>query len=286
MTISAKIIADSVSPLGKRITTFELHYPRIILPEVLTHRALSRNTESSRAIPVKKRIEAIRTEPFYPTHWGANQPGMQARSELTGMALADAQRIWGEIIEFVARKTEELNATGLHKQIANRWLETGIYIDQVVTATELSNFFKLRAHPDAQPEFKVLAETMLETLRSSTPTLIGWDDDTRPSDWHLPYITLEEKQDLGLSAGEALSCSVARCARVSTLNHDGTAPVKSKDLDLAKTLENSGHWSPFEHQAFPLRSSTQASGNFKGWFQYRQSFAFQNATNFPKIGGM
>ena len=71
--ISAKIVADSVNPVGDRITTFVCTYPRFIHSEVMTHRAFSRNAASSRAIPVKKMIEAIGTNPAKPIFWGKNQ---------------------------------------------------------------------------------------------------------------------------------------------------------------------------------------------------------------------
>lgn len=276
MGIQAKIIKDSVSPAGKRIVTFILTYPRIILPEVLTHRDASRNTESSRAIPVKKRLEEVRTNPYYPNYWGKNQSGMQAREELTGVQLVTAKRIWGEIIEFVANKTEELIECGLHKQIANRPLEPYIYIDQVFTVTELSNLAHLRNHPDAQPDFQELAVAMIEAVKASTPVL--------RTGWHLPFVDDDELILLGNE--EALQCSVARCARVSTLNHDGTKPVPAKDMGLFETLKTSGHWSPFEHQAFPMATSEGSSGNFKGWHQYRKCFDNERRVNYPGLGSM
>ena len=36
MTISAQIIADSISPAGIRLTTFQLRYPRFIHAELMT----------------------------------------------------------------------------------------------------------------------------------------------------------------------------------------------------------------------------------------------------------
>ena len=54
--IKAEIIADSVNTLGDRLTTFVVTFPRIILAEVNTHRAFSRNSASSRAIPFKKNV--------------------------------------------------------------------------------------------------------------------------------------------------------------------------------------------------------------------------------------
>ena len=55
--ISAKVIADSVCPKGVRMTTMEIEYPRFILAELNTHRMLSKNSASSRAIPVKSMHE-------------------------------------------------------------------------------------------------------------------------------------------------------------------------------------------------------------------------------------
>ena len=84
--IKAKIIADSVSAVnGKRITTFELEYPRFIHSELMTHRLFSRNAMSSRAVPIEKMIEQVRNNPAKPIHWGLNQPGMQAKKEVSGV---------------------------------------------------------------------------------------------------------------------------------------------------------------------------------------------------------
>lgn len=61
-----KVIADSVSPTGKRITTMQLRYWRAIHSEFMTHRVFSRNASSSRAIPVAKMIEQVRNDPAGP----------------------------------------------------------------------------------------------------------------------------------------------------------------------------------------------------------------------------
>ena len=62
----AKILLDSIGKSGMRLVTFELEFPRYILPQLLTHRVFSRNTASSRAVPVKKMIEKIRKNPAIP----------------------------------------------------------------------------------------------------------------------------------------------------------------------------------------------------------------------------
>lgn len=88
---SARIIADSVSPTGDRLTTAELIFPRFILPEFNTHRMLSKNASSSRAIPVKKQLEKVLTNPYIPERIGVNRSGMQASEYLAGNQLAIAQ---------------------------------------------------------------------------------------------------------------------------------------------------------------------------------------------------
>jgi len=72
--IKATVICDSISEQGKRITTFELEYPRIIHSELMTHRMLSRNAASSRAIPFKAMVENLNGKPV---RFGAANKGMQ-----------------------------------------------------------------------------------------------------------------------------------------------------------------------------------------------------------------
>ena len=78
-----KIIADSVSPEGVRLTTVQLRYWRPIHPEMLTHRAFSRNARSSRATPIDVMVEQVLKEPWGPKHWTINGPGMVAQAEFS-----------------------------------------------------------------------------------------------------------------------------------------------------------------------------------------------------------
>ena len=78
---TAKIIADSISEKGKRITTFELEYPRIIHSELMTHRVFSRNAMSSRAVPVGKMLQQIVENPAMPVRFGVNKRGMEDGGE-------------------------------------------------------------------------------------------------------------------------------------------------------------------------------------------------------------
>jgi thymidylate synthase ThyX len=271
MTIQAKIIEDSISHAGKRITTFQLLYPRFIHAELLTHRVFSRNASSSRAIPVSKMLAMVRDDPAMPIHWGKNQPGMQAKEELLLGDKMHAERLWKMAAIKASQMAEDMMKLGLHKQVANRILEPFQHISVVLTATDFSNWFELRAHPDAQPEIQALAVAMREVMEKSSPVLLN------RGEWHLPYVTQEERNDGFFKANEdnaelLRKVSAARCCRVSYLTHQGRIPSINDDLNLCEKLVGARplHASPFEHVATPLENPNQWSGNFQGWFQYRK----------------
>ncbi|QDP54408.1 MAG: putative thymidylate synthase [Prokaryotic dsDNA virus sp.] len=286
MTITAEVIADSMSPEGHRITTMQLRYPRFIHAEFMTHRVFSRNASSSRAIPVKKMIEDLRRDPAMPIYWGANQKGMQAGKELVGRERRLVEEAWLEEMEEAITTAQFMVESGLHKQIANRILEPWAHINVVVTATEWDNFFNLRAHPDAQPEIQQLALEMINAMAGSQPNHL------KPGDWHLPYITAQEWSDQYYSPSQTSGwetlkrVSVARCARVSYLTHDGRETTIEEDLQLYDRLVGSTpiHASSTEHQATPDSTGHDtwtgwehqaAHGNFVGWIQNRKLIEFQ-----------
>lgn len=279
--VEAIILADSICPSGKRITTFQLRYPRFIHSELMTHRVFSRNASSSRAIPVAKMIRQVREEPAMPLSWGENQSGMQAHKELFGPNREKAIDLWLTAASLVADAAEEMVAVGLHKQVANRILEPFQYISTVLTATEFDNWFELRDHEDAQPEIRQLAYEMQCSLLDSVPRPI------KHGEWHLPYITDEERKKYPTDI--LLQVSAARCCRVSYLRHDGQAPNVEKDIELCERLVGSEplHASPFEHQAMPDREKNwflkllhgkhgssycnpHQHGNLNGWVQHRK----------------
>lgn len=274
---NVKIIEDSVSPEGKRITTFELEYPRFILAELNTHRVFSRNSSSSRAIPVWKLMKKILQDPVYPSFWGENQKGMQASKELEGLKLIIAKLSWRIASIFAVGFAGIMNLVGLHKQIANRVIEPWMWTKTILTSTEWDNFFELRCHPDAQPEMRILAILMRDIYEQSSPKLVDFGN------WHLPYVT-EEERNSEKSILDLCKISTARCARVSFLTHDGKSPSFEKDINLHERLVGSVpiHASPTEHQATPNNITGESfSKNFKGWIQYR---SIVERKNLLKIG--
>lgn len=231
----------------------------------MTHRVFSRNASSSRAIPINTFLKQVWNDPAGPTHWGANNPGMQAKTELTGFKLWFAKQVWkwtGRMVCGMVWLTNKVAKP--HKQTFNRLLEPWQYISVIVTATEWDNFFELRNHKDAQPEIRELAIAMLAAMENSTAV---------HRTHHLPYITdVEEVRYVNgeLELDTLYKLSTARCARVSYLTHEGLAPSIEKDVRLHDQLVGSVpiHASPTEHQAIAA-DDDQFYKNFRGWKQYR-----------------
>lgn len=276
MACEVKIIEDSLHPkTGQRLTTMQLRYWRGIHGEFMTHRVFSRNASSSRAIPISTFLKQVWNDPAGPVHWGANNPGMQAKSELTGFKLWFAKQSWkwtGRMVCGMVWLTNKVAKP--HKQTFNRLLEPWQYISVIVTATDWDNFFELRNHRDAQPEIRELAIEMLAALENSTPV---------HRSLHLPYVTDEEKDAYILDdipEDVLFKISAARCARVSYLTHDGAKPSIDKDIRLHDQLVGSVpiHASPTEHQAVAAEHDGYYK-NFRGWRQYRMDVEERLAGN-------
>jgi thymidylate synthase ThyX len=265
-TTQATVIADSISPLEIRLTTMQVTLHRFVLAEFNTHRVFSRNSASSRAIPVNKMLERYYTDPAYPIYWGSEKPGMQAGDELTGEDLRDARDLFAYVNDMTYQAVEEYVAAHpnvrLHKSVINRLLEPFMWHTVIVTSTEWDNFFGLRCHELAQPEIRVAAETMRDAMAASEPTFRSSD-----GDWHTPFATAEEFPD----ARMRLKASAARCAWVSTMSHDGDHSKEAIERMYSRlTGAVPWHASPFEHQALPETNKLVGiSGNFRGWRQLR-----------------
>lgn len=262
MACEVKIIEDSINISGNRITTYQLKYWRGIHSELMTHRVFSRNASSSRAIPIEKMISQVRTDPAGPVHWGLNQKGMQAYSELPSDKIEVAKALWKQAANSAADQAEHMNVLGLHKQVVNRVLEPFQYIHVVLTATEFNNFFDLRDHPAAQPEIQELAIEMRKAMEVSIPkTLMS-------GRWHIPYIMEHERHVYPIET--LLKISTARCARVSYITHGETSVSVENDVILHDRLVGSVpiHASPTEHQAMACSDTTWYK-NFRGWKMYR-----------------
>lgn len=243
--IKAEMLAHSITAYNAEAITMRITLPRIVLAEFNTHRKLAKNTSSSRAIPIMKMLKHAWDNMFYPVHWGANQAGMQAHHELTGVRKILSKKMWRLAGVGAITSAYLLNKIGVHKQITNRLIENFTYITVIFTTTDILNFLSLRNHPDAQPEIRVLAECIQEEINKSSPTLL------KKGEWHLPLIRDEER--VGKSVEELRLISAARCASTSYQTVDGKFMTSEKALEIASKLTNSTpiHASPFEHQLTP-----------------------------------
>ena len=142
--IEAKIIADSLSPQGHRITSYLLTYPRFIHSELMTHRMFSRNSASSRAIPFEKMLKMVEEDPFIPIAWQKNHKGMQGNEYYDYIKAFELTDDWLEARNNAVNLAKKLNKKSVTKQLCNRLLEPFMWHTTLVTATELSNFLSLR----------------------------------------------------------------------------------------------------------------------------------------------
>ena len=298
MAFEAKILADSISPEQNRLTTLQVTFPRFILAEVNTHRVLSRNSASSRAIPVATQIGEVLDHPAMPVYWGANQAGMQASQELSeedkeiaekNWCIARDQAVLGAVAllggveeiqeESLRSRLEELSSkyepvpyqalpSPLHKQNTNRLLEPYMWQTAIVSATEWDNFYALRTDENAQPEFRKIATMMQQAMEDNVPQELDYDE------WHVPLALIQE-EDYELAKADPamlLKVAIGRCARVSYMTHDGIRDPR-KDVELYDRLVGAGHLSPLEHIARPKTPEEMSQGltsNFRGWLQYRE----------------
>lgn len=292
MGFGVRMVLDSIAPNGVRLATIEATFPRFILAELRTHRLVlqddevemvfrgideegrgfSMNSASSRAIPIEKMIQRVEEDPFIPERFPKNGKGMANTEWLEGKEAEEARYGWMHACKEAVGHARSLNHLGVHKQIVNRLLEPFMWHTVILSATNWSNFFAQRTEinpdtgePYAQPEMYKIACMMKVLLELSAPTPV------EAGFFRLPFIKDEERE---LWSGDDLCrISVARCARISYLQHDGTHDPQ-KDLALFNKLTTGYHWSPLEHVAYALSSDCAdvSCGNFKGWMQYRKMF--------------
>ena len=308
--ISARILADSISERGDRITTYLLTFPRIILAEFNTHRAFSRNSASSRAIPFKKMVESVQTNPFIPIAWQKDHKGMQGTEYLSDVPAGVSDKefaidMWLEARDAAVNNSKILNDTGVTKQLCNRLLEPFMWHTVICTATEYENFFNLRCpeylinwYPSDRPEALEPAQAIFKSRKDAIARTEGECDGWTEEDWRECNISQAEIhiQALAEAMWDAMNESTpkllkigewhipfdedpqvatAKCARVSyTTVGSENKSAHTADIELYNRLLESGHMSPFEHCAQVMSETDYYerpwSRNFKGFMQYRE----------------
>lgn len=279
MSISAKVVADT-NYMGTRLITLEIELHRFIVAQVNTHKAASRNYQSSRAVPVPLMIDQVRNNPAMPVKFAENQRGMVAGDNLSPENTLKAEAIWREMATLIAGKVEELHSLGVAKEVANRPLEPWMWTRGVITATEKDweKIFALRIHPDAQPEIQELCKAICEAITSSKSIHLV------DGEWHMPYYGDGVwRQGSPHSLQDAIKISSSCTAQVSYRKLDDSL---EKALTVYEMLnlpvdgewpEDPPHFSPTEHIAVAEFVKLNGpvvnlSGNFQtsSYTQYRK----------------
>jgi hypothetical protein len=263
---------------------------------------MSKNTASTRAIPIKDHINHIRNN-FYTPEWTKNQSGMQGgelsveHAKNATTALQDLFEQVVETVEFLSGE-QELGNCGVHKQDAGRYLEPFSFITLRVTTTQWKNFAWLRVDDAAYPPMQRIAAMMQHAIKHAVPL------ELKEGEYHVPSISRVRDAITGelhyfspegdeLSLEEAIALSMSLCAQQSFRKADASEK-KTKSV-LGKLFNgNKVHASPSEHQATPIphyleemqdypspetwpegvthmdRQGEYWSANFKGWIQHRQ----------------
>lgn len=265
---ACEVLADSRNgnETGDRLVTVKVTFPRFILAEVNTHRVFSRNSASSRAIPTERIIERVEKDPFVPETFNYRVKGMGVGANVTVEDQAKAESEWLYARNAAVRHAKELAALNVDKSRVNRLLEPFLWHTAIISSTEWDNFFALRDHEAAQPEFQILSRLMLQTMQSSRPFI------RRPDEWHLPLVSDQEYYmcTSGKVNWEYMAMvSAGRCARVSYDRFD-EEPIRDSH-ERALKLAEAGHMSPFEHPARP----GIGMANFQSWKQLRETMPDQ-----------
>lgn len=271
--VSAKVVAHSKFPCGTEVLSLEIELHRFILPEFNTHRKISKNFQSSRAVPILKLIEQVATNPAMPLHWGKNQAGMVADEELDSEV---GMSIWQRAAKAAAGFAKEMMDAGYHKQIVNRLLEPFMWTKGFITLDRgaVDAFLALRDHFQAQPEIQALAKAIKEAVDESEYEVLDYGEYHLPyvskfkyggvlkygilSDFNTPvkFLTLEEAVKVSTSCTAQVSYRMLDNSLEKALNVFNMLNLPSKGV----YNENPPHFSPTEHV---LKAVAVIGGKYK-----------------------
>lgn len=299
--MKVEFIQGSIGPDKTKIATLVLEYPRAIHAQLLTHRVFSKNSSSSRAVPIKTAIKQIEENPAQYI-WTENKSGMSGDVITEPNKLKKISDIVSQLFKVTRIAVSQLAFTesegglNVHKQNAARFLEPFQNIRIVLTSTEWVNWDWLRIDSAAQPEIALLAKLMHEARES------GDYMELTEGEWHVPFIVRKVNPENGeltyhhpetdaeLTIQEAKELSMSICAQTSFRKED-YSDEKTENVIGKLFTGNKVHASPSEHQATPIPNFTGHlyetsnwpdgvthmdrdcnfwSGNFKHWVQNRQ----------------
>ncbi len=321
MGFSARVVADSISPQGSRVTTLEVEMPRIVLAEFNTHRVFSRNSASSRAIPVHKQIEKLLREPFVPGRFGINQKGMQSFAWLDGLAHDEAVGIWLRGRDRAVTTALELilgeeRASDIFKYrpkageyVTFDRLEAGFEKAKKLIIKELNkddpaeveilNVHKQLANRGLEPymwHIVIVTATAWRNFMALRIDKHAQAEIRRPAELMLDAMKGSTPKELGddewhtpfIQPDEEDTLSTetkikVSCARCARTSYLTHNNVRdiNEDLTMYDRLAGPGHMSPMEHACRPLKDGEVQKGNLLGWHQHRADLPHED--DFSKI---
>jgi len=288
---AAKVVADSISGAGVRLVTKEVTFPRFILPEFNTHRVFSRNSASSRAIPVIRQLSKVLAHPFVPAQFGTDQPGMQAGGWLAGEQHEEAVEIW-----LSARNSAVVHAAALllGRQHVSDFLKNPSLLDieeERVRLLSLVDSYRSEvrdALKNGQPHrylnvHKQSANRLIEpfgwhtVLVTSTEWNNFWalrdSEMAQPEirtiarlahkafDYSVPdflyegqwHLPLIQPDEMHLAEADPEKWRQISAGRCARVSYETHNGVRDIEADIAlcHTLASNGHMSPMEHVATP-----------------------------------
>jgi len=290
LAYEVEIAADSISRAGHRLTTMVVTLPRNMLAELNTHRMISKNSASSRAIPVRTQLRRLVEDPFTPAAYGTDIGGMQAGPALEGRKLDQANQVWGDArINAIESALMLTTSPQFIEKAWTRWVEeeSDNFDDFVLYVAGLIDTKDpiFTEDPSMLKTTKGLTNRLIEPFMWHKVIMTGteWDnlfnlrthtdaqeeirtaaiemkekyEASTPTllevgEWHLPFIQPEEKEWAKANPELARDAVTARCARVSYLTHDRAKLDLEADYKLTAGLRKRGHMSPFEHAATPF----------------------------------
>ncbi len=269
MSYHCEILADTENALtGDRLTSFLVTFPRMVLADLTRHRVMSFSFESTRAIPVAKRIEMIESGDFFVPRFREASKGMQQGAFLAGARLAEREKNWRRAAKDAAYAADCL--LDVEKGITGRLLEPFSWITGIISGTEWENFFVLRADPrmGAQYEAQVITGMMRDAREASQPYV------AETGEWHLPLIEPEEfcpSDQPPPEQRELAEASAGRCAAISYLNHRNNESIETSRDRWIEKLQPFSHWSPAEHPA-QVAAGSCTDSNYRGFTQLRKMY--------------
>lgn len=215
------------------LITIVLEVPYYVWVEFLTHRRISKNATSNRAMKMERNVDMGYYIPDVFYTQGEGMASSRIPVENQAKALETWKMVWG----YAVASFNGLTQLGVSREQASRVLPAFKMMKGIATGTEdaWTKFLELRDNP--------LADVAMQDFASKVKTAIlnaEWRIDYR----HIPYLSGVQNSAFYPFDKLALECA-ARIARVS---YDKAGSGKS-DYELGKRLLQNKHMSCFDHIA-------------------------------------